>query len=63
MKYKIIIEYLRRVRKFAKSGLYATNVFMEINQQALGVVSIIVLGMLIGLGQIWSYWIGAQEKY
>ena len=31
-------EYLRRVRKLAKSKLCARNVFMKINQWALGVV-------------------------
>ena len=38
MKYKTRTEYLRRVRKLAKSELYARNVFMGIKQWALGVV-------------------------
>ena len=38
MEDKIRTEYLKRVRKLAKSGLYAINMFMEINQWALGVV-------------------------
>ena len=38
MKDKIRTEYLRRATKLAKSELYARNVFMGINQWALGVV-------------------------
>ena len=38
MKYKTRTEYLRRVRKLAKSELYARNVFMGIKQWALCVV-------------------------
>ena len=38
MKDKMRTEYLRRVRKLAKLELYARNVFMRINQWALGVV-------------------------
>ena len=38
MKDKMRTEYLRRVRKLAKLELYARNVFMGINQWALGVV-------------------------
>ena len=38
MKDKIRTEYLRRVRKLAKLELYARNMFMGINQWALGVV-------------------------
>ena len=63
MKDKIRTEYLRRVRKLAKSELYARNVFMGINQCVLGVVMYSVQGLLIGLGEIWNYWIERQEKY
>ena len=38
MKDKMRTEYLRRVRKLAKLELCARNVFMGINQWALGVV-------------------------
>ena len=38
MKDKIRTEYLMRVGMLAKSDLYAKNVFMGINQWALGVV-------------------------
>ena len=38
MEDKIRTEYLRRVRKVAKLELYARNVFMRVNQWALGVV-------------------------
>ena len=41
IKDKIRTEYLWRVRKLEKSELYARNVFMGINQWALGVVSYI----------------------
>ena len=38
MKDKIRTEYLRRVRKLAKSELHARNAFIRINQWTLGVV-------------------------
>ena len=38
MKNKIRTEYLRRVKKLAKSELHARNVFIRINQLVLGVV-------------------------
>ena len=38
MKDKIRTEYLRRVKKLAKSELHARNVFIRINQLVLGVV-------------------------
>ena len=38
MKDKIRAEYLRRVKKLAKSELHARNVFIRINQLVLGVV-------------------------
>ena len=63
MKDKIRTEYLRGVRKLAKSELYARNVFMGTNQCLLGVVMYSVEGLLIGLGEIWNYWIERQEKY
>ena len=39
MKDNIRTEYLRRVRKLAKSELHARNKFIMVNQWTLGVVS------------------------
>ena len=53
MKDKSRTEYLRKVRKLAKSKVYARNLFMDINQWALGVG--MVQGMVIRLEEIYNF--------
>ena len=51
--YKTRTEYLRKVRKLAKSTVYARNLFMGINQWALGVG--MVQGIVIRIEEIYNY--------
>ena len=53
MKDKTRTEYLRKVRKLAKSTVYARNLFMGINQWVLGVG--MVQGMVIRIEEIYNY--------